>query len=160
MELDKTYIKRNPNGDTRTADHVPTIGEFINANCMHINDVRDMMENISLMIAYRGRQHDWTKTTEPYKSTFYQELCSTIEGEMNFEEGKWYKMHCEKERHHLDKNCPEDVNLIDVLEMLCDCICAGMARTGSYTPININSEILERAFKNTEKMLLDSVVLR
>lgn len=161
MELGvKTYIERNPNGDTRTADHVPTMGEFVEANSMHISSVCNMMANFSLAITGRGRKHDWTKTSEPHKSLFYRELCSTIEGKMKFKDGEWYPMHCKEERHHLNECCPEDVNLIDVLEMLCDCVCAGMGRSGSYTPVNLDSEILERAFRNTEKMLLDSVVLR
>ena len=32
-----------------------------------------------------------------------------IEGHINFEDGEWYKLHCEYERHHLLMNCPENV---------------------------------------------------
>jgi hypothetical protein len=49
------------------------------------------------------------------------------------------------------------VNLIDVLEMICDCVCAGMARSGNVYPVNISSEILQKAVKNTVEMCIKSV---
>lgn len=54
---------------------------------------------------------------------------------------------------HLLSNCPDDVNLIDVLEMIVDCVCAGLARSGDIRDLEINSEILDRAVKNTAKLI-------
>ena len=68
-------------------------------------------------------------------------------------------MHCQTERHHLNEHCPDDVNLIDVIEMICDCVCAGMARSGSVYPVTISSEILQKAVENTVNMCIESVVL-
>lgn len=100
-----------------------------------------------------GKVHDFTKRKEPEKSLFYRELCATIEGNMDsFIDGKWYPMHCCTERHHLNEHCPEDVNLIDVLEMICDCVCAGMARSGSVRPVSISDDVLRKAFDNTVQM--------
>lgn len=160
--LEETCIKRNSNGDTRTADHIPTINEFDTANSMHIVDVALMMEAVSHLIADRGKGHDWTKNTEPFRSMFYEDLTATLEGKMDFEDGEWYQMHCKEERHHLDVCWPEDANLIDVIEMLCDRICASKARTGSYVPFPLDKFTLSMfaaAFRNTEQLLLDSVVL-
>ncbi|MEG1523860.1 MAG: hypothetical protein RR475_02410 [Clostridia bacterium] len=61
----------------------------------------------------------------------------------------WYKIHVNAERHHLESNCPPDVNLIDVLEMLADCVCAGLARNGEVRPITISDDILKKATQNT-----------
>ena len=61
------------------------------------------------------------------------------------------------ERHHLLKNVPDDVDLLDVLEQICDCVSAGMARSGKVFDVEIPSEILEKAVKNTVKMLIDRI---
>ena len=156
--MDKVKIKRNVLGDTRTATKVPTFYEVIDSNRDHINDVEEMMKKIALDIKSAGANHDKTKTKDPHGSMFYRELCATIEGKMdNFTDGEWYPMHCKTERHHLNEHCPADVNLIDVLEMICDCVCAGMARSGSVYPISISDDVLRKAFDNTVQMCVDAV---
>lgn len=66
---------------------------------------------------------------------------------------EWYQLHINKERHHLLSRCPEDVNLLDVLEMVVDCVCAGMARSGDVYPIEINDDILNKALSNTIELI-------
>ena len=56
-------------------------------------------------------------------------------------------------------NCPDDVNLIDVLEMIADCVCAGMARSGEIRDLEINPDILNRAVHNTAKLIKDMIVV-
>lgn len=154
----KTNITPNTNGDSRTADHIPTIEEFKAANQMHINDVNHMAENVAAELKARIRRHDWTKTTEPYQTMFYNDLCESIKGNINFTDGEWAKLHYEeKERHHLAKHVSDDVDLFDVFEMLIDCVCAGIARSGGVYPIDISDEVLSAAVKNTIKELEDSV---
>lgn len=156
--MEKVTIKRNPLGDTRTATRVPTFEEFETANRGHVEHVRSMMWHIADDIKQRGREHDITKTYEPYRSLFYRELCAKIEGKIDsFTDGEWYPMHCQRERHHLNDRCPDDVNLIDVLEMICDCVCAGMARKGNVYPVTISSEILQKAVENTTNMCIEAV---
>lgn len=157
--MDKIQVERNSFGDSRTAKSVPTIDQFINANRMHRLDVKYMMYGIANDIKKRGCEHDWTKSSEPYRSIFYRDLCGALEGKMKFDDGEWAKIHCVKERHHLLRNCPEDVNLIDVIEMICDCVCAGLARSGQFRELEINDDILRRAVQNTVQMCLDSVEL-
>ena len=153
-------IKKNSIGDTRTATRVPTFVEFKNANEEHRSDVSRMMSSIAECINKAGRHHDDTKIEEPERSLFYRELCAKIEGKIDsFVDGEWYPMHCQTERHHLNEHCPDDVNLIDVIEMICDCVCAGMARSGSVYPVTISSEILQKAVENTVNMCIESVVL-
>jgi hypothetical protein len=156
--MNKTKIKKNNLGDTRTADRCPTFTEFNRANEDHASEVKEMMRNIGEEIREAGRNHDYTKLWEPNRSLFYRELCAKIEGKIDsFEDGEWYPMHCRTERHHINNHCPDDVNLIDVLEMICDCVCAGMARSGNVYPVNISSEILQKAVKNTVEMCIKSV---
>lgn len=156
--MKKIEIKRNRLGDTRTAERVPTFEEFNAANINHRSDVSTMMNALAKAIVIQGDIHDCTKRREPYRSLFYRELCAKIEGKIDsFTDGEWYPMHCKTERHHLTEHVPDDVNLIDVLEMVCDCVCAGMARSGSVYPIEIPSEVLQKALANTVQMCIDAV---
>ncbi len=52
----------------------------------------------------------------------------------------------------------EDVNLIDVLDFIADCVMAGMARSGSVYPLKLDAVILERAFQNTVEALKSNVM--
>lgn len=157
--MNKVIIKRNTNGDTRVAEKVPTFSEFSDANTLHAEDVKSMMIAIADMVKEAGRNHDWTKKYEPYKSNFYRDLCNTIEGRIKFEDGQWNKDHYALERHHLLRRCPDDVNLIDVIEMICDCVCAGMARSGEVRELEISEDILLKAVRNTVEMCKEAVVL-
>lgn len=157
--MKKIKIERNTNGDTRVATKTPSIKEFDASNCKHAQDVRNMMFEFANEIKNRSTDHDWSKSYEPYRSMFYRDLCNTIEGRMKFEEGEWCKFHYDNERHHLLRRCPDDVNLIDVLEMLCDCVCAGMARSGEVRDLEIDAEILDRAVRNTVTLLENAVEL-
>ena len=157
--MNKVKIKRNTNGDTRVAKSVPTFYDFVDANNLHIQDVENMMFELSKEIKLTGEKHDWTKARDPYKSNFYRDLCNTIEGRIKFEDGQWNKDHYALERHHLLRRCPDDVNLIDVLEMICDCVCAGMARSGEVRDLEISEDILLKAVKNTVEMCKEAVVL-
>lgn len=153
----KVVIKKNTDGDTRVANRIPTISQFEIANKSHIKEVDAMLHCIAEEIGKRGYLHDNTKVRDPYKTMFYNDLCSTIKGEICFTDGEWSKIHYSKERHHINRNCPDDVNLIDIIEMICDCVCAGMARSGEVYPITIPEKILTRAVANTVQMCIDSV---
>lgn len=70
----------------------------------------------------------------------------------------WYdEIHIVKERHHLNDKCPDDVDLIDVLEHICDGVMAGMARSGTYRNEPISDDVLRRAVANTAKKLCAEV---
>ena len=156
--MDKIIIKHNTDGDSRVAKRVPTMTEFEEANYSHRTDVKKMMGNFADAITMRAIDHDWSKVKEPYRSMFYRDLCNTIEGKMEFMDGEWARLHYDVlERHHLKRHHPADVNLIDVIEMLCDCVCAGMARSGDVYDVDIPEEVLILAVKNTVELLKESV---
>lgn len=147
-------IRRNTNGDSRVAKGCPTFTDFTVSNNEHIVDVSKIMKEVGKRIADRGDEHDWSKTIEPYKSMFYRDLCNTIDGKMDFMDGEWAKFHYSTERHHLLKNVPDNVNLIDVIEMICDCVAAGLARSGEVRPLEIDESILKKALHNTVDMIV------
>lgn len=80
-------------------------------------------------------------------------------GKQSFTDGTWYPMHVTIERHHLLSYCPDDVNIIDVLEMIVDCTLAGLTRSGTVRPVEIDSEILKKAVDNTVDLIKNNVEL-
>ena len=148
-------IRKNPNGDTRTAQKDVSFEQFQEANDMHIEDVRSVMYELSKMIDARGENHDCTKKSQ--ERMFYRDFVNTQENGDDFTKSEWYSLHTKAERHHLLSHCPEDVNLIDVLEMIVDCTCAGLARSGEVRDLEINAEILEKAVNNTEQLIKSMV---
>ena len=149
-------IAKNPNGDTRTAPKNVTFEQFQEANDMHGDDVRAVMWELSRMVDEAGEYHDCTKKI--HERMFYKDFKSTIENGDNFTDGEWYKLHITAERHHLLSHCPDDVNLIDVLEMITDCTCAGLARSGEIRDLEIDNDILNKAVKNTCDLIKSMVV--
>ena len=150
-------IKKNPNGDTRTASKNISYEEFQEANDMHKRDVYEVMKYLSRLISVTGLSHYFTKKRE--EQLFYKNFLSAMNNGTNFVEDEWYQLHINEERHHLLSRCPEDVNLIDVIEMIVDCTCAGLARSGEVRGLEINSEILEKAVQNTVKLILREIEL-
>ena len=162
VQLSHIVIHKNTNGDSRVAKKEPTINDFRYANEEHIGDVIKLMEVVNIQLKNQARRHDWTKVTEPYQTMFYNDLCKTVRGEMNFMDGEWAKQHYyENERHHLGTYAPDDVNLFDVMEMLCDCAVAGKARNEMdvYCPA-VTDEVLQKAFRNTFDILVNAIEVK
>ena len=148
-------IKKNPNGDTRTAPKGITFEEFQEANDMHIYDVASVMYELSKMVDSAGEHHDCTKKSQ--ERMFYRDFVNTQENGDDFTKSEWYSLHTKAERHHLLSCCPEDVNLIDVLEMIVDCTCAGLARSGEVRDLKKKKKILEKAVNNTTQLIKSMV---
>jgi hypothetical protein len=148
-------IYKNSNGDSRTAPKNVSFEEFQKANDMHREDVKNTINELAFIFMQQGNRHDFTKKTE--EKLFYENFLSTINKGTNFINDEWYKYHVESERHHLLSKCPADVNLLDVLEMIVDCICAGKARSGEVRNLEIDEEILKRALNNTVDLVNNMV---
>jgi hypothetical protein len=156
--MDIVKMERNCLGDTRTATHMPTREEFREANWSHKDDVLNLAVAFASELRSRVGNHDWTKVQAPYDEMFYELMKSTIEDGADFMDGEWARLHYDVlERHHLSRHCPSDVTLFDVLEMLFDCVSAGMTRSGSVYPIEISNEILQKAVSNTVDYLVKHI---
>lgn len=151
-------LHKNPNGDTRTAPKGITFEQFQEANDSHITDVAVVMDELSCKLCDNGGRHDWTK--KKYEKMFYSDFLEAMCGGIDFVSGEWYQLHINEERHHLLSRCPEDVNLLDVIEMIVDCVCAGKTRSGEIRNLEISSEILNKAFQNTVKLVDDMTVVK
>jgi hypothetical protein len=99
------------------------------------------------MLCNQAENHDHDKISDI--EGFHRDFLT------GFKETTWWDNHRKVNRHHLLEadGVPEDVNLIDVLDMIADCVMAGMARSGSVYPINIEPDVLMRAFQNTVELL-------
>lgn len=153
----KVKIHKNPNGDTRTAPKDITFDQFCKANDSHINDVDMVISVIAAKLRNNGHEHDWTK--KKYEKMFYNNFLATMNVGTDFVSGEWYQLHVNTERHHLLSRCPEDVDLLDVIEMIVDCVCAGKTRSGEVRDLEISTDILEKALKNTAKLVDDMTVV-
>ena len=151
-------ISKSPNADSRTAskNHV-SFEEFSRSTDMHRDDVKRMMDELARMVAEAGEHHDWTKKEKEVE--FFKQFTDAKEKGTSFKDSDWYKYHSTTERHHLNSHVPEDVNLIDVLEMISDCVCAGMARSGKLHDIELDEKVLKKAFDNTVELVKSKIHL-
>ena len=156
--MEKIKINLIPYGDSRTAPKDTDFISFSEATDWHRSDVRKVMVCIAAMIKEAGKNHDWTKTGE-YEIEFFRDFKAALEGKQEFIDGTWWPMHVTTERHHLLSYCPDDVNIIDVLEMIVDCTLAGLTRSGTVRPVEIDSEILKKAVDNTVELIKNNVEL-
>lgn len=113
--------------------------------------VQNACSFLAEMLLLQSMNHDCTKLGE-HEDEFYEALSGG-----DIKHSDWWKMHTSSERHHLNDYCPEDVNLVDVLEMICDCVCSGVARTGRVKPVDISDDVLRKAVDNTAKLLEEHI---
>lgn len=148
-------ITKSETADTRTCDFANTTKETLLASSrQHIGDIVKALAFFSGRIIESAGEHDYDKLTAI--DWFHADFLT------GFKETGWWSNHRRIHRHHLnyEDGIPEDVNLIDVLEYVADCVMAGMARSGSVYDVTIPPQLLSRAFENTVKLLKEQVVVK
>lgn len=145
-------IKKSHTADTRTCDFANTTKETLLASSLqHIGDVVAAMGFFTQRLVKAAGEHDYDKLTTI--DWFHSDFIT------GFKQTGWWDNHRKIHRHHLAQpdGIPEDVNLIDVLEYIADCVMAGMARSGSVYEIKLPDEVIQRAFQNTVELLKSQV---
>lgn len=148
------YIKKSPTADTRTCDFKNVSRDTLRESSrIHIHDVTKALASFCEQLTDAARRHDWDKLER--LDEFHADFLT------GFEQHSWWDSHRKVNRHHLQRpdGVPPDVNLIDVLDMIADCVMAGMARSGSVYEIKIDPDVLMAAFKNTIEQLKSRVVV-
>ena len=148
----KIQIRKSPTADTRTCDFANTTKETLLASShQHIQDVGVAMAHFAIMLCNHAEVHDHDKISDI--DGFHRDFLT------GFKEHSWWDNHRKVNRHHLLQadGVPQDVNLIDVLDMVADCVMAGMARSGSVYALDIKPEVLMAAFQNTVELLKNNV---
>jgi hypothetical protein len=147
-------IKKSPTADTRTCDFANTdISTLRQSSEVHIDDVVRGMAFFVGKITEQAGWHDRDKLT----------LIEWFHGDFvtGFKKTGWWDNHRKITRHHINSpdGVRDDVNLIDVLEHIVDCVMAGMARSGSVYELKLDDALLQRAFQNTVEMLKREVTV-
>src|SRR3989442_958226 len=136
-------IQTSQTADTRTCDFATVTKDTLKASS--VQHIEDVGRGLMFFVDRLGRaivHHDTDKLTDidGFPADFVT----------GFKEHGWWDRHRTLNRHHLtnDDGIPADVNLIDVLDFIADCVMAGMGRSGSVYPLHLAPELLERAFQN------------
>lgn len=153
----KVFIHKSPSADSRTSEGQVSFGDFSRSTDMHRSDVKNLMYLIAKKIKWAGLMHDWTKKAA--EEEFYKSFTAAKKDGVDFKKDSWYQYHITKERHHIKSYVAEDINLIDVLEMICDCCAAGTARSGKIYDIDIDPKVLMKAYENTVELVKSSIEL-
>lgn len=147
-------ISKTPNADTRTATKPIDRDTLLQSSLEHIGHVSAGLEFFAEMLNDAANKHDWTKIT--FIDEFARDAATGNFG-ADFKALPWFQRHVTTERHHVRDHCPEDVNLIDLLERVADITMAGLSRSGVIYDDEIPAEILQRAYKNTIELLKRNV---
>lgn len=147
-------IQQSQTADTRTCDFANTTKETLLASSrQHIGDVVKALAFFSSKLVEAAGQHDYDKLSD--LDGFHKDFLT------GFKQTRWWDNHRKIHRHHLGKpdGIPDDVNLIDLLEFIADCVMAGMARSGSVYPLELDDALLAKAFENTVTLLKNEIVV-
>lgn len=155
--MDCIKIKENKNADTRSATELVAEGELYDSSVQHIEDVASAMHYMSDRLFDIAGNHDFTKLED--LKQFHADFENAQKTKCDFTKLPWYQEHVKKERHHLDRHVPDDVNLFDVLERIADIVMAGMSRTGEVFPDELPSDVLVKAYKNTISLIKEKTVV-
>jgi len=154
MDFAPIRIKKSATADTRSCDFANvSLDTLLEASEQHIDDVGLAMNEFSEYLDDASSIHDDDKieALDHFHSDF-------IGG---FKETGWWDRHRKIHRHHLAQGdgIPDDVNLMDILEYIADCVVAGKARTGNVYELNIDDTTLRNAFNNTVDKLKAAIVV-
>lgn len=145
-------IQKSGTADTRTCDFKTVTKETLyESSVQHRGDVIKGIEFFIQLLYGAANIHDFDKLSDI--DGFHRDFIT------GFENTEWWDEHRKLNRHHLlqKDGVPEDVNLVDVLELVVDCVMAGMGRSGDVYPLNIDPAVLMKAFQNTVTMLKEQV---
>jgi hypothetical protein len=153
----KIAIKKSPTADTRTCDWSKVDKETLrNSSWQHIDDVYEAMSYFEDLLATAAEQHDADKLSDI--DNFHDDFTT------GFKSTTWWDRHRKINRHHLnaEDGIPEDVNLLDVLEHVADCVTAGAARQGSVDgvyAVKLPDVLLQKALLNTVELLKQQLIV-
>jgi len=147
-------IHKSQTADTRTCDFANVSKSTLyESSAQHISDVCEALNFFQRKIIEAAVSHDPDKLTDI--DSFHADFVT------GFKEHAWWDRHRKLNRHHInmDDGIPADVNLIDVLDFIADCVMAGMARSGSVYTLTLRPDVLGLAFQNTVELLKREVVV-
>lgn len=132
--------------------------QLLDDTVQHIEDVSKVMKVLGNELVVRGNHHDWSKLE--FFDNFAQDTLERKDTP-DFKSRSWYKIHTEKERHHINAKIPEGIDLIDLLEFICDCTVAGKTRVGEVNTefLVVPDSVIIEAYWNTVNKIKDALVI-
>lgn len=141
-------INKSPNADSRTADKSKvSFEEFSKSTDMHREDVKRVIYELACRLREIADKHDYTKKTS--EQEYYDSYITAKKNGTDFHESDWYKNHVKQERHHIKYHVAEDINLLDILECICDHCCDELVEKGKVGKMDIDPDVLMKSFENT-----------
>ncbi len=126
--------------------------QLLKSSCQHIKGVAQGLSFFAGMLNEAALFHDHDKISDI--DGFYRDFSSGFQAET-----PWWDNHRKVNRHHIDKEdgMSDNIDLVDVIEHVVDCVMAGMARSGSVYDLELPTEVLQKAFQNTVDLLVENV---
>ena len=141
-------IDKSPNADSRTADKGKvSFEDFSKATDMHREDVKNVIYELARRLREIGDKHDWTKKEQ--EDEYYDSYVTAKKNGTDFHKSDWYRNHVKEERHHIKYHVAPDINLLDILEVICDHCCDELVEKGKVGKMDIDEDVLMKAFNNT-----------
>lgn len=151
-------IKKSPTADTRSAQDVVSKEKLLASSKQHIGEVQNAIYWMIDRLKEIADKHDWTKLE--YIDEFHNNFEAVQkDSTLDFKKLGWFEKHVTIERHHVNDNCKDDINLFDLLERIADITVAGIGRTGKVYSDSLDKEILSKAYTNTVNLLIDNIEL-
>ena len=145
-------IDKSPNADSRTADKGKvSFEDFSKATDMHREDVKNVIYELARRLREIGDKHDWTKKEQ--EDEYYDSYVTSKKNGTDFHNSDWYKNHVKEERHHIKYHVAPDINLLDILEVICDHCCDELVEKGKVGKMDIDEDVLMKAFNNTVELV-------
>jgi hypothetical protein len=147
-------VNKSETADTRTCDLANTSKDTVLASSLqHIGDVVKALSFFQSLITEAIGKHDYDKLT--LIDWFHSDFVT------GFKQTGWWDNHRKIHRHHLANTdgVPNDVNLVDVLEYIADCVMAGMAHSGKVYELELSDDVLRKAFRNTATLLINQIIV-
>ena len=143
-------VNKSPTANIKDWSKV-TKQELEESTRLHCLDIAGALAVIREEISHRNRWHDHTKID--LIDDFHADFVT------GFKQTLWWDVHKQMERHHLAWNrVNEDINLVDIIEHVADCVVSCIARSGkeNFRMPEISNELLQKAVQNTCTMLINS----
>ena len=145
-------IDKSPNADSRTADKGKvSFEDFSKATDMHREDVKNVIYELARRLREIGDKHDWTKKEQ--EDEYYDSYVTAKKNGTDFHKSDWYRNHVKEERHHIKYHVAPDINLLDILEVICDHCCDELVVKGKVGKMDIDEDVLMKAFNNTVELV-------
>lgn len=119
------------NYDTRQGKPLQSKDILLISSLLHRQDVRRLGLYLMQMLEKSIGSHDWTKIK--YIDEFYDNFVEFHKTKRKFKDNGWWQKHRNIEKHHIfDYDGTEPINLIDFLDLCCDWVAAGIARSEKH----------------------------